>query len=128
MVKFTKKQFALFSVALIALIAGTASILIFCEKGLFPSFNGDDDILRIHLSYAVDVSNPYELVGDADYVFAAKVDKMVGNTYNNPFVYSHTNYMITVLDNIKGELVADESIPIEKSGGLGKDGKTITLH
>lgn len=138
---FTKRN-TFFSLALIALLVGAAAVAVFYEPADNNALNGGEpQINRVQASYIVDVYNPAALVGDVDYVFAARVDKMTGNTYKDPVMIedefgketievtnSHTNYMITVLDNIKGELVVGESIPVEKAGGLSKDGKTITLH
>ncbi|MDR2945078.1 MAG: hypothetical protein LBU81_08410 [Methanosarcinales archaeon] len=139
--RFTKRK-TLFSFVFIALMLGMAAAAVLYETAHNDSAeDGEPRINRLHASYIIDVYNPAALVGDVDYVFAAKVDKMTGNTYKDPVMIEdafgketievtspHTNYMITVLDNIKGELVAGESIPVEKAGGLSKDGKTITLH
>ncbi|WMM89232.1 hypothetical protein Q7C09_11455, partial [Heyndrickxia coagulans] len=37
----------------------------------------------------------------------------------------YTNYKITVLENIKGELETDKPIPVQKAGGISEDGSSI---
>ncbi|MDR2945073.1 MAG: hypothetical protein LBU81_08385 [Methanosarcinales archaeon] len=137
--QFTRKHFALFSAVLVALIAGVAATSVFYSNES-PSFSGDGNISRIRASYIIDVYDPSELVGDVDYVFAAKVDKFAGNTYKFPVLIEdekgnevevgspHTNYYVTVLENIKGKLITGESIPIEKAGGISQYNGKLVLH
>lgn len=90
-------------------------------------------------SYIIDVNNPAELVGDADYVFVARVDNLTGTTYRFPSMViddngkdtevttPFTNYQVTIIQNIKGELVSDRPISLQKKGGISKDKKMYTL-
>lgn len=40
----------------------------------------------------------------------------------------YTNYSITVLENIKGNLKTNEHIPLQKYGGIREDGKKYILY
>lgn len=64
-------------------------------------------------TFAVDVDDPNETVGDADYVFLGRVDEDVDTLYKDPVTIEtsdgakevstpYTNYQVTVLQNIKG--------------------------
>lgn len=110
----------------------------------FSGKNGRADESGLNVleaSYIIDVYDPAARIGDADYAFVGRVDEMTGTSYKFPVMIEdetgfgkkevtspHTNYMITVLENIKGELVTNYSIPVEKAGGWSKDGKILTLH
>lgn len=104
---------------------------------------GSDDpgINVLEAFYIIDIYDPAARIGDADHVFVGRVDEMTGTSYKFPVMIEneigigkkevttpHTNYMITVLENIKGDLVTNHSIPVEKAGGWSKDGKRLTLH
>ncbi|WP_338098682.1 hypothetical protein [Methanolapillus africanus] len=93
-------------------------------------------------TYVINVSDPKELAGSADYVFVGKVDKIAGTEYKFPVMIEveengkikevevgdpYTNYYITVVENIKGELVQNQSIPVLKEGGITKDRKYYIL-
>ncbi|MEC5269507.1 hypothetical protein ABER60_07815 [Heyndrickxia coagulans] len=82
------------------------------------------------------MDNPEETVGDADYVFLARVDEKTGTEYKNTTQIEtedgtkeistpYTNYKVTVLENMKGELETDTSIPVQKAGGISEDGSSI---
>jgi len=85
------------------------------------------------------VEDEAAVVGDADYVFVGRVDKQVNTEYKHAVKIEtengtrevarpYTNYSITVLENIKGELEKGVPNPVQKSGGLNQDGKSITLY
>lgn len=90
-------------------------------------------ISKLHGSFSINCDNINELVGDADYVFVGTVISVDGTEYKNPVIGEtedgkeyeiaspYTNYTISVLNNIKGELITDKGIPIQKSGGLAQD-------
>ncbi|MCP3745549.1 MULTISPECIES: hypothetical protein [Paenibacillus] len=92
----------------------------------------------LHASFDINVDNPKEVVGFADYVFVGFVEEMTGTDYKFPVTKEtedgpkelkspYTNYSIKVLDNIKGNLKKDVSIPLQKSGGLSEDKSTYFL-
>jgi len=96
-------------------------------------------ISRMEGSFSINTDNPKETVGDADYVFLARVDQLVNTEYRNPITIEtkngtkevaspYTNYKITVLKNIKGNLQTDIPIPITKSGGVDKESSTVFLY
>lgn len=84
-------------------------------------------IERITADYRIDVYNPRAVVGDVDYVFVGYVNEIKDTEYkfqlNNPY----TNYSVTILENIKGNLVKNEPITIQKDGGISKDGDYILI-
>ncbi len=85
--------------------------------------------------YAYTFATPEETVGIADYVFVAKVNSIKRIDYRNPVTTSiikttydpYTIYDITVIENIKGELIKTENIELEQKGGLEKDGKSYVF-
>lgn len=96
-------------------------------------------VIQMDGTFAVDVDDPKETVGDADYVFIGRVDEDVDTIYKNPVTIEtrdgtkevstpYTNYKVTVLQNIKGDLVTDTSIPIQKAGGINEDGSSVVLY
>jgi hypothetical protein len=94
---------------------------------------------RIRGTFLIDVDNPNEMVGGADYVFAAKVISEDGYVYKDYITKEiegggvenigdpYTNYSVDIVENIKGDLITDETIPIQKYGGLYEDGSGYTL-
>lgn len=136
-----KSQNVLFSVSIFAVFA-----LLFCSSvalqdfNLYTSDNNEIPIEYMQASYSINPADPSELVGDADYVFVGKVDKIAGTTYKHHIAFEdekgnkievtdpYTDYYITVYDNIKGELILNNSIPIQKAGGISQDKKSYTLY
>lgn len=96
-------------------------------------------VIQMDGTFAVDVDDPNETVGDADYVFIGRVDEDVDTVYKDPVTIEtsdgtkevstpYTYYKVTVLQNIKGDLVTDSSMPIQKAGGINKDGSSVVLY
>ncbi|WP_249595677.1 cell surface protein [Peribacillus frigoritolerans] len=96
-------------------------------------------VIQMDGTFAVDVDDRNETVGDADYVFIGRVDEDVDTLYKDPVTIEtsdgakevstpYTNYQVTVLQNIKGDLVTDTSIPIQKAGGINEDGSSVVLY
>lgn len=92
-----------------------------------------------HASFSVDVNDPRATAGDADYVFVAQVDSIDGITYKNPVTIEtddgskevsdpYTNFHVTVIDNLKGELETSVSIPVQKAGGVTEDASMVVLY
>lgn len=102
--------------------------------------NGNIPVSKLHGSFSINFDNINELVGDADYVFVGTVISEDGTEYKHPIMGEaadgeeyeiaspYTNYTISVLDNIKGELVTDTEVPIQKSGGLAQDGSQYFVY
>ena len=73
------------------------------------------------------------VVGDADYVFVGTVSGQENAVYKNPVeivdkegnikeeTTPYTNYTVDIVENIKGNLTMEETVPIQKTGGLSKD-------
>ncbi len=108
------------------------------EKNV-SSDKGDLKVIQMDGSFAIDVNDPKETVGDADYVFLGRVVQDVNTVYKNPVTIEtsdgakevstpYTNYKVTVLKNIKGDLITDTSMPIQKAGGINKDGSSVVLY
>lgn len=90
--------------------------------------------------FAVDVNNPCELVGFADYYFIATVNEVMETSYRHAVVIEtedggekalstpYTDYSVDVLRDIKGTLPENEPILLTKAGGVSQDGKTVVLN
>lgn len=136
--KYKNNKFFL-AFSLVALL--TVGIFAFAAISNTDFLNDDNDAQVKHMQalYSIDVSDPAALAGDADYVFIGKVDKQVGTTYKHPIQKEdgkggykevadpYTDYSVTVYENLKGELVLDQPIPVQKEGGISKDGKYYKL-
>lgn len=126
----TKKT--ILSILLIILVAFFAG----CETS--DTDNSKLPIDRIHGTAVIDVSNFMEKCGLADYVFVAKVEKLIDVSYRDKVTVERedgfktlstpvTEYEITVIDNIKGKLKKNKPIRIFKQGGLSEDGNSYVL-
>lgn len=91
-----------------------------------------------YASYAYDTSTPEKAIGFADYVFVAKVNNILRTEYKYPTetvidgkiktVYvPYTIYSITVIENIKGEIIKNKDIEIMQYGGLNEDTKSYNF-
>lgn len=84
-------------------------------------------------------SIPERTVGVSDYVFVAKINKILRTEYKNPtevqvnlfkkktITTPYTVYSIDVIENIKGNLITTESIEYMQYGGLDEDKKGYTF-
>jgi len=92
-----------------------------------------------HSSSIIDRKDRGQFVALADYVVVGRVDSYDGVTYRDVQEiettsgkrvvgdpYSH--YTITALENLKGDLVLGEPIPIQKSGGVDMSGRTVVAE
>ncbi|MBF6673464.1 hypothetical protein [Glutamicibacter sp. FBE19] len=120
-------------------LAAAPSVAACSSGGVTAADPGSLPVAEKHGSFAVDVEKPAATVGDADYVFVGKVESKVGTTYKDPVAIEtengtkeiadpYTDYKIKVLRNIKGELVSDRAIPVQKSGGVDKEQKYVVLY
>lgn len=123
---------------LIVLLSLTTMILGACsnENGLSQS---ELPVTTLTGSFSIDVHDLNQVVGDADYVFVAKVNDEVETLYKDTVTIEtkdgtkevsdpYTNYSITVIDNIKGKLKKNNEFDILKAGGISEDKKSIVLY
>ena len=111
---------------LVLLLAGMFSYtqikIKYYEDRFFPmkeNFNELEQIVSWVACYAYDISDLRKNVGFYDYVFVGRIEEAEGTYYRDSFfseklqfyAQSETQYKITVLKNIKGNLKTNESIP-----------------
>ncbi|UOO38518.1 hypothetical protein IZU99_04505 [Oscillospiraceae bacterium CM] len=135
MKKITQNRNMLFFISLISfvILAGAAYISIdhFAGKDTIPTY-------YVHALYPINREDKQITVGDADYVFVGYVDKLVNTIYKYPLTIEtengtktvtspYTNYYVTVLKNIKGNLQTNVSIPVQKNGGISEDGSMYII-
>ncbi|WNY27613.1 hypothetical protein [Methanolapillus ohkumae] len=132
------KKIILLSVTAVLLILIVAAIAVIYLNEM------NKDVVAVEINFlpedsVIDIYNPAELVGAVDYVFVGNVDELIGTNYRPVAVIDgmgwsetiedpFTNYTVTVLDNIKGDLVLNQQVSVLKDGGLSRDGKTLTLY
>lgn len=90
-------------------------------------------VYPMRATFVYDTNNVKEAVGICDYVFIGEVVSCDGTQYKNIITMEdengkpkevgspYTNYTINVMENIKGELITEESIKITKQGGVSKN-------
>lgn len=89
-------------------------------------------ISNLHASYSINVQDQKALMGDADFCFAAHVDKLVRTDYLHPVDISdangtrtvrlpYTQYEVSVLEPIKGQLTRDQKVSLSKAGGISEN-------
>jgi len=74
-----------------------------------------------------DLSDPSLVVAASDYVFVGRVERKVGTRYPDSSPGPKTDYNVTVLEVIKGNLEAGQEIPISKEGGTSKNRLFVEL-
>lgn len=101
------------------LVAGIAAclVILICAAAL------PDGSVHIpsNACWVIDINNYSEVAGFADYVFIGRVEEEKGTKYERADIFDfpgmpYTNYTVTVLENIKGSLVLNKSVDIEKDG------------
>lgn len=107
------------------------------ESTMYPLTVNVDALDRKEFSssYAFDIFDLKKYVGFVDYVFVGRVDKLVGTSYRDAIYMDdgsisaipYTNYMVTVIRNIKGNLQTGKSIPLAKHGGVSYDNKSLVI-
>ena len=123
--------------ATILLIAIACGMLLNGDTGEIPT-----EYIYIYIYiygiYTIDVYNPYELVGDTQYVFVATIEE-AHMEYRDPvgkenefgikvtLTVPYTSYTVKILENIKGELIIDKPIPLLKRGGITEDRKAYFI-
>jgi len=68
-----------------------------------------------------DLSNPDLGVAVHDYVLVGRVERRAGTRHPDSQLRPQTDYDVTVLEVIKGNIDAGQEIPITKDGGISKD-------
>ncbi|MDR1630021.1 MAG: hypothetical protein LBS36_07405 [Oscillospiraceae bacterium] len=90
------------------------------------------------ISYVIDIDNPSEVAGFADYVFVGRVEKRHNAKYEDIAIrwidkgprivgWPYTNYDVTVLENLKGSLKRNETVSVLKDGGISPDRQYLIL-
>ena len=96
---------------------------------------------ELYVSYMLDFSDPKIVTDYYPYVFVAKVNTINHIEYRNPIkmeieptglltktIYEpYTIYDITVLNNLKGEIITNNNIRLEQYGGVSQDNKFLTF-
>ena len=94
----------------------------------------------IKACFGIDYNNLEEVVGDADYVFVGTVVSEDDVVYKHTVTVEtedgrtrevstpYTNYTVNISQNIKGNLVTGEDIPLQKAGGFTKDRTECFLY
>lgn len=125
--------------------AATGGKLVQWINGLFfgiakPSTSDEIKTSYLRGTFSIDYSDLNAVVGDADYVFVGTVASEEGTVYKDAVTVEtddgktrevsgpYTNYTVNVTKNIKGNLVTDTAIPIQKSGGLSEDGSQYFVY
>jgi len=123
---------------LIVLALLMIAIMLFAKSSIFLS-ESTLPLNKIAGSFSIDTDDLNQVVGDADYVFVAKVNNEIETLYKNKVTLEtesgskevsdpYTKYSITVIDNIKGNLKKNSEINVLKAGGINEDKKSITLY
>ncbi|MDD2212992.1 MAG: hypothetical protein PHR21_00375 [Oscillospiraceae bacterium] len=86
-------------------------------------------------SYSINVTDPRALMGDADYCIVARVDKLLDTDYRWPsdlegktVTSPYTQYEVTIVQSIKGELPEGTALDLYKAGGIAEDGSRYYLY
>ena len=104
---------------------------------IFFKPNTSIDTVYSQSSYVIDVEDLSAMAGFADYVFVGTVLSNAGTHYNNGiapsekddhiFALPYTDYVVKVIENIKGSLKTDTELKITKSGGLSEKGDSVYI-
>ncbi len=96
----------------------------------------EEEIVKIiRATYRYNVNNLSNIVADADYVFVAKVDRVVNTVYRNPvrredmwISRPYTKYKLNICSNIKGKLNTKKNVTIYKAGGKEKNSNVKCIY
>lgn len=122
------------------------SVIIGSFIGIYNSSNNESQLTYNNLPlttskamWRFSTDTPEKAIGVSDYVFVAKINKILRTEYKNPVeietgLFSkeivtdpYTVYEINVIENIKGNLKNTESIEFMQYGGINEDGKSYTF-
>lgn len=119
-----KVIYIVISVILLLIMASTITILI-----LRNYYSNMDRIISIN--YAYDNSTPEKAIGCANYTFVAKINSVVKTKYEDGTLLYKGNpttiYNVTVIENIKGELVTTKDVEVEVFGVTVEKDRTYTI-
>ncbi len=131
------KKIAVFSSILgIGILIGAAALVLQNKQTNEESIGKEIPMYAIHADYNIDVENPEAVVGSGNYVFVGELTELTeltGTTYEDEVPIetedstteyvgdAYTQYKVSVLSNIKNELVLNNDIPIAKHGGIRED-------
>ncbi|MCQ2011314.1 hypothetical protein NOM01_15145 [Sporolactobacillus sp. STSJ-5] len=128
-----KYNYAILLLIFILVLTGCSDKYTFKDGRSFP-------VKRVEGSFIINPDNERALVGYADYVFVGYVNQLLDTDFKNPVETEtkdggtktvadpFTNYKVTVIQNLKGDLITNQEIPIVKEGGLTQDKKTVQLY
>ncbi len=111
-----QKNIIIAIVVVIVLFATTVLILL----------NRDLEVNLIESKYSIDINDPEAVVEYADYVFVGYINEKINTEYIYPdeeTAEPFTNFSVSVIKNIKGQLIGDKEIVLKKIGGVSKSGK-----
>lgn len=125
----------IYVLAILAFVVSLSGIIIYSKT------NKELPVYSSSAMWMYDTSTPEKAIGISDYAFVAKINKVSKTIYKNPInieitadgketktVYDpYTIYEITVIDNIKGEIITNKSVELMQYGGLNKDGNSYTF-
>ncbi|KGL38156.1 hypothetical protein BMT55_09710 [Listeria newyorkensis] len=135
------KNHILKSGKIITLFLISSSVLGACTNDTVkPSETDKIPTSYMHGSFVIDVDNPEATVGFSDYTFIGYVNKKTGTRYEDAQTMEqengstkeastpYTQYSVTVIENIKGELEQDKEISLEKAGGINEENTEYFLY
>jgi len=133
-----KKKIIIYNIVLLFILTAISINKKIIQKEPTIKLNGLP-VYSTHAVYAFDTSTPEKAYGASRYVFIAKVNEIIKTEYVNPTeievgifktktVYEPvTIYSISVIKNIKGNLITTEPIQIKQYGGISKDKKSYVF-
>lgn len=122
----------------------TTAIIILNNKSklsIETSYYNGLPIQNVCAEYTYDMRTAEKSVGATDYTFIAKINGIIRTEYRNPIEVEinaegtktktvsdpYTIYSVTVIENIKGNLITTRDIEVEQMGGIAEDGKSYVL-
>lgn len=106
---------------IIGLVTLICIMVVLSMSGCRQNASMDTEKIKIEGIYAIDVDNPRELIGDADYAFVAQIKEKSGvEDLSDEREMPYTIYGIEILQNVKGNLKQGITISLEKAGGYSK--------
>jgi len=79
------------------------------------------------VTFVYDITKLEKVIGFSDYVFVGKVTGYLGTINDTPSGIPETLYSVSVLENIKGNLITNKNIELLKDGGLSENRKRKSM-
>ncbi|MDR2526235.1 MAG: hypothetical protein LBC83_08685 [Oscillospiraceae bacterium] len=122
----------------IAIVTAACLVVSMTAFGLYLELANKLPLAPILYDYIIDINDPSAVAGHVDYVFVGRVELQNKTIYENVFEretedgtetvgFPYTNYDITVLENLKGNLKLNEKVPVLKEGGVSIGNKALVL-